>query len=392
LNKRGLFFSVFFVAFILFFAFSLDNTACAAASDEWTWKVFVVPPDSGWGSEEGSSIRATLTWFEREINTDPYGLLDHDIAFVYMESPITEDTVVRDASVIKNSKCIATLNFASDEINRLLVPLLGYGGMPVLLANGEGVWLMDGALPFPYVFALQLYRDYRTAALAEYAKKVFVPAINNRIVIAASRYSLNEEREARICEDLLSDMDFPAISFWTDSSTFNTYNLLMSEVRSESAGILFCYVGSMATREIWRGVRGLESQFQIWYPGIPNELFTSYNGIIFADQSMKDVEEGVFVNLRRKLWVTRVIDVKDEAAAGNAYALVSWLFDAIRKGKRVEPDVLAHYLARAENISFGSQTLNISSETHRPEFRSVYIMSIIDKVYRLIDVLKVYGL
>ena len=364
----------------------------AAASNEWTLKIFVIPPDSGWESEEGRSIKATLTWFEKEINNDPDGLLDNDIAFVYMERPITGETVVRDASVIINSKCIAALNFASDTINSLLVPLLGHGRIPVLLSHGEEVWLMDGALPYPYVFALQLFRDYRTVALAEYAKKVFVPSYNSRIAIVASRFSLHEEREAKICENIFSNTPFPAISFWTDSSTFNTFRLLEAEIKSESAGILFCYVGSMATREIWHGVRGLESQFQIWYPGAPNELFTSYNGIVFADQSMKDIEEGVFINLKRKLWVSRTIDVKDEAAAGNAYALVSWLFEAIKKGKRVDPEALIFFLANTEKIPFGNQTLNISSKTHRPEYRSVYIMRLFNKNYNLVDILKIKGL
>ena len=388
-SLKKLLFLFLFLSFTI--PYSLFPAPCFSAN-EWTWEVFVVPPDSGWSSEEGRSIRATLSWLEKEINNDPLGLLDHDIAFVYMENPITEQTIERDASIIINSKCIATLNFASDEINRLLVPLLGYGKMPVLLSYGEEVWLMDGALPYPYVFALQLYRDYRTVALAEYAKNIFIPTVNDRIAIVGSRFSLNEEREARICEDILTATDLPVISFWTDSSTFNTFRLLESEIRSESAGILFCYVGSMATREIWRGVRGLESQFQIWYPGIPNELFLSYDGIVFADQSMKDIEEGIFINLKRKLWVTRAVDVKDEAAAGNAYALTSWLFEAIRKGKRVDSDVLVHFLARAENIPFGNQSLSISSRTHRPETRSVYIMRIIDKTYRLIDKIKIKGL
>ncbi|MCL1941499.1 MAG: hypothetical protein FWG09_06105, partial [Synergistaceae bacterium] len=365
----------------------------AASSDEWTWKIFVIPPDAGWDSDEGRSVKATLTWFEKDVNNDPNGLLDHDVSFVYMEDPITENTIVRDASAIVNSKCIAALNFASDEVNRMLIPLLGYAKMPVLLSGGEEVWLLDGELPYPYVFALQLYRDYRTAALAEYAKKIFVPSTNDRIVIAASRYSLNEEREARICEDILSGMTLPAISFWTDSSTFNTYRLLEAEIRSESARILFCYIGSMATREIWRAsVRGIESQFQIWYPGTPNELFASYSGIIFADQSMKDLEEGIFINIKRKLWVSRAIDVKSEAAAGNAYALASWLFEAVKKGKRADSDVLVYSLANTEDIPFGNQTLDISSRTHRPETRRVYIMRVAGRAYELIDTLRIKGL
>jgi hypothetical protein len=114
--------------------------------------------------------------------------------------------------------------------------------------------------------------------------------------------------------------------------------------------------------------------------------------MVFADQSMKDIEEGVFINLKRKLWVTRATDVESETAAGNAYALVSWLFEAVKKGKRVDPEVLIYFLANAENIPFGNQTLNISEKTHRPEFRSVYIMRVIDKAYKLVDKIKIKGL
>ncbi|MCL1875186.1 MAG: hypothetical protein FWF87_02870 [Synergistaceae bacterium] len=389
MNKRSL---SFLSLLILLFIYVFCNTAYAAASDDWTFRIYVVPPDAGWDSEDGRSIKATLAWFEKEINQDPNGLIDNDIAFIYMEKPVTLDTVEKDATKIKNSKCIAALNFASDEINRLLVPLLGYGKIPVLLSEGEEVWLKDGTLPYPYVFALQLYRDYRTVALVEYAKKVADLSANHLIAVIGSRFSRFEEREAMICEDLFSLMNWPVVSFWTDSSAFNTYRLIESEIKSTSAGILFCYVGSMATREIWRGVRGLESQFQLWYPGVPNELFTSYNGIVFADQSMKDMEEGVFIGIKRKLWATRAVDVKSEAAAGKAFALVSWLFEAIRKGKRVDADVLIYYLANAENIPFGKETLNISEKTNRPEFRNVYIMRIIDKAYKLVDILKIKGL
>jgi hypothetical protein len=107
---------------------------------------------------------------------------------------------------------------------------------------------------------------------------------------------------------------------------------------------------------------------------------------------MKDLEEGIFISIKRKLWVTKAIDVKSEVVAGNAYALVSWLFEAIKKAKRVDSDVLIYSLANTENIPLGNQTLNISSKTHRPEFRNVYILRIMDKIYNIIDVLKVKGL
>lgn len=377
------------VAIFLFFL--MEARAGAAASDEWTWEISVIPPDSGWESIEGSSIKATLGWFEKEINQNPTGLLEHDIRFVY-SGVITETNISSESELLKASKSVAILNFASDEINRSFVPLLGRGGKPMLLAYGEDIWLYDGMLPYPYVFALDFYRDYRTRALVDYAVKVFNPSVTNRISMIVSRFSLNEEREAKLCERFLSGLDIESLIFWTDASNFNTFRLLEEEIKASMTGVLFCYVGSMATREIWRGVRGLDSQYQLWYPGTPNDSFLSYNGIVFADQTMKLPEEGGFIAIKRKLWGTRAVDVKDEVTAGRAYALASWLIDSIRKAKRAEPDILIYSLASAAEVPFGNQKLDISPDTHRPLVRDIYIMRIMDKKYDLIEILKVNGL
>lgn len=362
------------------------------ASESWTWEIFVVPPDSGWDTVEGETIRATLGWFEKNINQDPFGLLEHDARFVYMEKPITEESLSGDVTVLKalkGSRCIAVLNFASDEINSLLVPALGNAGVPMLLTEGEEVWLLDGALAYPYIFALSLYRDYRTLAFADYIKKTFNPSVTNRISMIASRFSLNEEREAKMCADLLGKLGIQPIAFWTDASNFNTFRLLESEVKASLSGILLCYVGSMAAREIWRGVKGLESQYQLWYAGAPSESFLSYSGMLFADQSMKLKEEGGFVATKRKLWVSRAVDVKDEVVGGKAFALATWLIESVKKAGRADADVLVHALATAAQVPFGSQMLDISPRTHRPRERDVYIMRVMNGEYDLIDVLKI---
>lgn len=378
--------------FVFFSFFLFEICANAASSDEWTWEVSVIPPDSGWDSEEGRSIRATLGWFEKEIKNDPVGLLEHDLKFVFIEDILSEDLLPQLAADLKKSKSIAVLNFASDEINRLFIPMAGNAEKPMLMAHGEDVWLFNGLLPYPYIFSIELYRDYRTAALIKYAQKTFDSSATNRIAVVASRFSLNEEREAKICERLLDGLGISPLTFWTDASNFNTFRLLEDEIRSSMAGVLFCYVGSMATREIWRGVRGLDSRYQIWYPGSPNESFLSYDGIVFADQAMKLPSEGNFVAVKRNLWVTRAVDVRDEVAAGKTFALASWLIESIKKAKSVEPGVLIHFLASAPGVPFGSQTFDISPTTHRPIARDIYILRVANKQFNLTETIKIEGL
>nr|MBQ6740277.1 hypothetical protein [Synergistaceae bacterium] len=46
---------------------------------EWVWNVLIVPPDDGWETERGRSIKAALKWEEDEIAQSGRGVAGHDV-------------------------------------------------------------------------------------------------------------------------------------------------------------------------------------------------------------------------------------------------------------------------------------------------------------------------
>jgi hypothetical protein len=286
------------------------------------------------------------------------------------------------------------MSFASNPVDRELAGAGRVGGLPLLLAGGEGVLLFERGKLIPHVFALDLFRDYRCQAFADYASKVAEK--NSRLGIFGARFTLNEEREAKICFDLFSEAGFMPMPYWVDASVTDSFGMVEQEVLEYSNGILISYIGSMGTKEIWRGVMGHQSPYRIWYGGAPDRSFLSFGGLVFADQNMYLDARGGFEQLKRDLWSSRVLSVPDKVAAGRANALALWLIQALRAlpgpFERVDRGALLSLLGGARDIPFGAQNLSIDRETHRPEKRQVYILEIRSRSFFVLDTLDVRGL
>lgn len=385
-NPRAYLFS----ACVLFFAFFLFVTPaqCAASVSDWTWKIVVIPPDEGWDGNKGNSIRSTLLWHKAAVGESGDGLLGHDIDFVFL-SPLTEDSVA-DCPLPFDSNTIAVFSFASYPVNRGLVARMKGKGLPLLLADGENVFFYEGGKLLPFVFALDLFRDYRCAAFVEYARKTLSPEA--RIGVIGTRFTLFEERDAKICYDLLSDAGFMPMPWWVDASVRNTFDMVEQEIKNYSEGILISYVGGMASREIWRGFMSAQSPYRIWYGGVPDGSFLSFGGIVFADQNMLLDADGGFEQLKRDLWTSRTVAVTDRVAAGRANALALWLKGALDSLREFDRAAFLSQLARTQGIPFGDQVLNINEETHRPDRRRVHILETRDRRFNAVESMDIQGL
>jgi hypothetical protein len=300
------------------------------------------------------------------------------------------------------------MSFASNPVDRELAGRVAAGdGLPLLLAGGEGVFLFKGGKILPHLFALDLFRDYRCRAFLDYAANIAEK--NSRLGIIGARFTLNEEREAKICFGLFAEAGFMPMPYWVDASVTDSFGMVEQEITDYSNGILISHIGSMGTKEIWRGVMGRQSPYRIWYGGAPDKSFLSYRGMIFADQNMYLGARGGFEQLKRDLWSSRTLSVPDKVAAGRANALALWLIRALRALpaqalraqapgafpdvlERVDKNALLSLLAETRGIPFGSQVLNIDRETHRPEKRLAYILEIRDRSFFVLDTLDVRGL
>ncbi|MDR2137387.1 MAG: hypothetical protein LBO68_03775 [Synergistaceae bacterium] len=388
----------FFRYGVLHADFSLKAKAAFAAVDEsaWTWDVLVIPPEKGWENAAGESIRRTLAWHQTRISESGDGIHGHDLQFVLLP-PTSEDMegAAKNYVLPVASHTVAVLSFASYPLDRELIKHAARTGVPLLLAGGENVFLYERGRLSPFVFALDLFQDYRCRAFADYATKTLEKKY--RLSVMGARFTLNEEREAKICFDLLSEAGFIPMPYWLDASVTDTFTLVEQEIKAAGDGVLLCYVGGMASKEIWRGVMRNSSPCRLWYGGAPDASFRSFKGMVFADQNMYLDERGGFEQLKRDLWMSRTVSISDKVAAGRANALALWLIQALGAipGQNLEkphPKELISKLESAAGIPFGAQVLDIDATTHRPRQRKVHILEVRDRNFTVLDTLDVKGL
>ena len=354
---------------------------------DWVWNVIAVPPSGGWDKEPGKSIKTALTWCELEISESSNGIGGHDVKFLLLSE--SDDLPTR--STVNNPHTIAVMSFSdSPEDNKILVSRLAGANVPLMLAGGESVLIDSGGRPITNIFALDMYRDYRCAAFTEYARKIY--ARDKRIALAASRFTVNQEREAKISYTLLDNAGFMPMPYWTDASARDSYYMMSEEIESyegEEAGVVISFMGSMGAREIWRNFMRIRTSWRLWNVSEPDEMYLSCRGMIFADQNVLLSTLGGFIETRRMLWRTRAMQVSDSVSAGRAIALYEWLKRAVdvmpQPVDNMPRGTLLQNLGRVKGIPFGNQTLNISQFLHRPSERNVYIVEIRNREFSALD-------
>ena len=387
------FFSIFAVSFLLFSAgWGVGGTAWAQQDRDWTWKVLVVAPEGGWEDNVGRSIRAALSWHEAEIDESGKGVRGHDLRFVYLP-PMDEGSAAA-ASLPADKHTVAILSFATPEVDRILIGRAATLGIPLMLASGEEISFhgADGRL-LPFVFGLDLFRDYRSEALAAYAVKTLTPQAH--LALMGSRFTVNQERESKLCQSLLLDAGFMPMPYWVDASVTDTFALLAEEVESSGQGVLVAFMGNMAAKEMWRTFMRTLTPWRLWHCGRPDESFLSFQGMVFADQNLFLEKHGGFQDLKRRLWNTRTLQAPDSVAAGRADALAQWLIQGLSALpgplESLDRPALLDRLGQAERIPFGNQVLDVNPELHRPRRRQVYILEIREREYSLLDTLSTQG-
>lgn len=386
----------FFPALVVFFLLleaGFPGTAfCARQDESWVWNVLVVAPQDGWESGVGRSVRAALSWHEAEIDESGSGVRGHDLRFVYL--PPMDETAAAAAPLPTDARTVAVMSFAAPEVDRALTGRMARLGIPLLLAGGEEVPLHEGdGRPLPFVFALDLFRDYRSAALAAYAVRTLSP--QDRLALMGSRFTVDQEREAKLCQSALFEAGFMPMPYWVDASVTDTFALVAEEVQSSGQGVLIAFMGNMAAKELWRAFMHALTPWRLWQCGRPDDSFLSFRGMVFADQNLFLEEQGGFQDLKRRLWNTRALRATDAVAAGRADALAQWLIQGLEAlpgaMEHLDRPALLDRLSRAERIPFGSQRLTVNPELHRPRHRQVYILEIRNRSYFLLDTLPTEG-
>ena len=393
---------IFAFTVIFLCLFNLQEAFCAQSlrqqNHDWVWNVLVVSPSSGWENEPGKSIKTALSWCEKEISESSSGVGGHDVKFTFLENPQSSDLPARDINFILDSHTVAVMSFAlSSEADNILVSRFAGMNIPLLIAGGENVLIDRNGRPINNIFALDLYRDYRCPAFSQYAAKIYDK--EKRIALAAARFTVNQEREAKICYNMLDNAGFMPMPYWADASVRDSYAMMSEEIESfegDKAGVVISFMGSMGAREIWRNFMRLRTTWQLWNCAEPDKMYLSCRGMVFADQNVMLASLGGFIEVKRMLWRTRAMAVDDTVAAGRAVALYEWLKRAVDLMPQPVDDMprnlLLNNLARVQSIPFGNQTLNISPALHRPSSRNVFIVEVQNHQFYDLDTINTRGL
>ena len=364
----------------------------------WVWNVLVVSPSGGWETEPGKSIKTALEWCEKEIAESSSGVGGHDIKFIFMNNPESSDLPARDLRFNFDNRTVAVMSFAhSAENDRVLVSRLSGMNIPLLISGGENVLIDRNGSPVRNIFALDLYRDYRCPAFVKYASEIFDR--EKRIALAAARFTINQEREAKICYNMLDHEGFMPMPYWADASVRDSYYMMSEEIESyegEKAGVVISFMGSMGAREIWRNFMRVRSTWQLWNCAEPEKIYLSCRGMIFADQNISLNSQGGFIQTKRNLWMSRAMQVDDIVAAGRAIALSKWFEKAVammpQPVDEMPRDILLNNLARVQEIPFGNQKLDINPALHRPDSRNIFIVEVRGHEFQYKDTVNVRGL
>lgn len=380
---------IFLLLVLLFFLFPRPVHAgdlAIGVEDGWIWQVAVLPPPDGWESERGKSSLGAVRYAEWKVKDSADGVAGRDIRFL-KEPPLSRDNAEERVARWRENGIAAVLSLGGSEDISLLRPLLGRSGPVFLSAYGEGSDIGEGGVPLPMMFALDLYRDFRIAAFAEYARRSLDRGTG--VAILGDRFDPSLERFARNLGDMLSSSGYPVSHFWLPGAGPDSFRMIESEAISEGASVLVSWVGSMVVRDVWRAVRRKEGAFRIWYGGEPRPLLLSFNGIIAADQDVPLGRDRAFVTLGREIWRRTRTVVKDESSAGRAYAACGWIFEGFRRAGSKDPVPLAKAMESVSGIALGSSTFSVNPATHRPFARETAILEVENRAFRPVDFFQV---
>ncbi|MGI6253141.1 MAG: hypothetical protein ACOYJV_06875 [Aminivibrio sp.] len=341
--------------------------------DGWIWQIAVLPPEKGWESDSGRSALGALRYAELQVRDSHEGVAGRDIHFL-KEPPLTEENVGSRLEDWRRRGLCAVISLGGEEDVRLLRPLLKEEGPVLVTAFGEEEDIAPEGAPYPMIFALDLYKDFRMAAFTEFAKISLDQGAT--LAILGDRYDPFLDRFARNLGDMLSAAGFNADHFWIPGAGPDSFRMIEDEAISGGSSVLVSCAGSMVVREIWRAVRQKSSAFEIWYGGGLNRALLSFDGVCVADQNAPLEEDGALVHLGREIWKHTRIPARDRGMAGRTYGVCRWLFEGLKKAGSNAPEKLAETMKEIAGIPLGSLELSINAATHRPGAREVAILKI----------------
>ncbi|NLB84089.1 MAG: hypothetical protein GX791_07575, partial [Synergistaceae bacterium] len=230
--------------------------------DGWIWQIVLLPPPSGWESDSGISALAAVRCEEKFLAESAGGAAGRDVHFL-KEEALTSGNVLSRLAEWRERKIAAVLSFGDGMDAALLAPLLGTSGPIFLSARGEGTDLRGEKGPAPFMFALDLFQDFRVAAFTLCAEETLAPGVP--VAILGDRFDPTLDANTRCLTERLSGKNFSVSTYWIAGGGIDSFNMIGSEIMSSGAEVFISLAGTMVVRDLWLGSRRQGHPFTLWY-------------------------------------------------------------------------------------------------------------------------------
>ncbi len=340
------------------------------------WQILVYPPEEGWESEEGLTVRASLEMVAQEVNQRHYGTQNHDIRFLYEPLPLQEDIYALCRPMLqtwRSQAVVGVLSFAPDVYNAEFVRAFQDSGLPLLLAYGEELpFRQEYGPPLQYVFALDLYSRFRVAAFAHVAPRMDIPG--KGIGIFSDRLDPVLRRSATYLAEVLSLEDLIPMPLWSAGAMDRDVRPALTEAYHAGVSVLVNVMGLMEALDLWRTLKSMGNPFTLWHAGPLDPMLEVRSNIFAISQQWRIFHDSTLRELRSEIWFALHTRPKNLPLMARAYALGTWFVRGLDNAEEVPGPFLAESLARATAIPFGEETLSINPLTHRPFGRVVTLL------------------
>ncbi|MEN2995786.1 MAG: hypothetical protein ABC360_02055 [Acetomicrobium sp.] len=336
----------------------------------WALPVVVIPPEKGWDSPEGRSLKSGLAVYEAEVSRARWGVGGYDIVFVGEDSA---------------EGAIAFISFVEGREGMKLVEALGTAGPVVLSAFGEDLVLQRDGKMLPYAFALDLPRGCVGAALGRHIRFghagksfAFMADPIDRYMRPKIRGFTDETKSLKVS------------AFWLQSGV--SMESAFAEMKKLKVDGVVSFLGATNTQYLWAKCR---KENLVFFSALPLwALSPLLEGTVTADQGWPLKE-----NSSVRSFTTKVFDVTRETVerpdwALRAYAAASWIGNALnysleREDQPGSKDVMRQGMEKASPFALGSQVLLPDAATHRPKERKVAILKLQEGKFVLAEELRI---
>lgn len=368
---EGMKFILGFLAFFLAVLLVLPSEAWGydPLKEGWALPVVVIPPEKGWDSPEGRSVKSGLTAYEAEVSRTRWGIGGYDIVFVE-ESP---------------EGAIAFLSFVEGREGMKQVEALGTSGPVVLSAFGEDLALQKDGEVLPYAFALDLPRGYKGAALGRHIR--FGHAGKSFAFMADS---LDRYMRPKIKGFTDETKSLKVSAFWLQSGV--SMESAFAEIKKLKVDGVVSFLSATDTQYLWAKCRKENLDF---FSGLPLWAISPLlEGTVTADQGWPLKEDPAVRSFATKVFDVTKKSVERPEWALRAYAAASWIGNALkysleREGQPGSKDGMRQGMERASPFALGSQVLLPDAATHRPRERKVAILKLQEEKFLLVEELSI---